>query len=371
MRCKRSHSIVLSVLLAFLLALTSGCGRSTNDSTGLLIPFLVCVSPESEDEMRVHTASWNIESGEVLVSRKCIMKLSGSSCRAPIGIWNGGSTFYLEPIGVRVDEAGKSVDVRRLPHGDVSKTVFGNGLVIKLDEDSYRVTTDSGDEFTTSSVSHEFEINGDTFHVGDAYVVGAGIHDSRACFVYKYSDPEYYLNTYLFYGLYDIEGNSWHWSGLIPVPEEYTSDIVVCTWPRNTYFNGNGLYLSGGRTICFLDIENEQFVPLLNVSDTVEGLIPDTTRIDELRGYGYSTGISGGLGDIVIGNMQLYSEDSSESYWVYIAVRNYEILGIFVWNKNSIMCYDSEMQVLKKNVVDARITPVRAPIKFPSYNYSY
>jgi hypothetical protein len=368
MQCKRNHSIILSLLLAFFLSLIPGCDRSKNDSTSLCIPFLVCVSPEGEDEMRVHTGSWNIESGEVLISKKRIMKLTGPSYRSSIGIWNGDSTIYLEPIGVSAGEISKSVDVKRLPH-DLSQTVFGNGLVIRLDEGSYRVTTDSGDEFTTGPVFHEFEINGDTFHVGDSSLIGAGIHDSRACFIYKYSDPKDYLNTYLFYGLYDITGNRWNWSGLIPVPEEYASDIVTRSWHRSTYFNGNGLYLSGGRAICFLDVEDEQFVPLIHVSNAVEGLIPGTTHFDELRGFGYPAGISGGLGDIVICNMRLYSEHSDETYSVYYAVRNCEILGIFVWNKNSIICYDSEMQLLKKNVINVKITPVPAPIRFPSYNY--
>lgn len=363
--------LFLLLLLAALTSLVPGCRKREADSTGLVMPFLICASTQSRDGMMVYAGKWNIDSGVVLVSESSIMKLSGPLYRSSIALWDGGSTFRLKYPQVRAVEVSESVEVSYLIPKSVSKTFFGNGLVLRVDDDSYLVTPQDGDEFRIESVSAEFEANGTTFTLSDSYLIGAGIRGRNACFVYRYTHPGDYLRTYLYYALYDPKEGTWDWSELISVPREYAEEVVVLSPYWSSYFDGNGLYLCGGETICYLDIQNQQFVPLLEISNAVDDVIPGTVREQDMDGRILPTQIVGGLADVVVCGMGLQSETSDETYTVYYAVRDRRLLGILVMNGNSIACYDSDLQLLKKNYIDEDIILEPAPIRFPSYHYRY
>jgi hypothetical protein len=292
------------------------------------MPFLVRSSSESNDGIRVYTGSWNVESGEVLIGNKSSMMLTGLSHLSSIALWDGGSTFWLAYQSVNATEVSDDVDVSYLSPEDVSKTVFLNGLILEVDEGSYQATTDSGEEIQIGSVDHELERIEGVINAGDSDLIGGGIRDKKVCLIYRYNDPEDYTETYLFYGLYDIDAERWEWSSLIPVPREYAEGVMVLSRYGNNYFDGDGLYLCGEDTICFLDIENNLFVPLLHVTSAVERMMPGTTRRDEVRGFVRPTRVSGGLKDIVVCYMGLHSETSNEDYGVYYAVRSCKLLGV-------------------------------------------
>lgn len=243
--------------------------------TGEPIDYNASIEEMYKERTDVLCGKWSLTDGSVQMDEFPIFTVIGPSYFTLIESWDGEETFLINDQDQTVEKSSqKNSQFISYNYQTESRLGYGDGYMFEITPEQQRsMTLSDGAYIDFGNIDSAKDTKGEKILSGDLHLLGSYYNSEDLTVMFRYVNPDNIWNTKLIYLLLDTKTLQMSWSGLIEIPNEYIEELMGVNSRTSAFVEGK-FYFSGGETVAYLDLKNDEIHGLEKITDRLDTLIP-------------------------------------------------------------------------------------------------
>jgi len=332
--------------------------------TGNDLKLPVLVYTESEGMIIASRTVWTVENCEI-GDFEMLYGAEGPSAAKPV-CWNGDDEFIFEQTPSLYIDNGVTANLISSGNPD-NYVILSDNCKVEVNQGSagntYKLIWIGDDGTEKIKVIDEVQSQLYAREIPQSCQLLAAAHDMEHIYLFFPSLTNDEACT-IYYLAYNLKTDDYNWFSC-NIPDQFALDVYIYFTQNNTLYNEGKLYISGGTTLLYLDVENNNITIMDNVINSSMQLVPNTSQTN-LMGLAPPVSLAGAYNNIIVFYLPVYEEDGN-AHAVFFAMKRDEIIGAIDVFGQELNIYDENFEL--QNTVSFTETKLSAiPISFSWQN---
>lgn len=362
-----------SIIICFVLIVSlSSCApqKSTKELLNAeMIEIPILIYEKSNGAIEAVKTKWNLVSGEIGKGEP-VYSVADTIDTKPI-FWDGNYNFIFEQLPtsyqkekfsmktiVPIDSSNHTIlsDTFRV---NVKNNFAGNSYVFYWnDNDGKEIIKEpaalkSPDSFSKQNIGQSCELLAVAKDKENALLFFLPPLDGETCEI--------------FYVKYDLQTDDYKWFAC-KVPSQFTFDVATNFSTDSTIYHNGKLYMSGGTSLLYLDIQKNEILALEDIVSSAKQLIPNSSQTN-LMNLTPPISLAGIFNDVIIFYLPVY-EKQGKNHGTFFAMRNDKIIGAIDIADTNINIYNQNLKLINE-IKQGKDKLSNIKISFPWRNIIY
>lgn len=344
---------------------------AVQSSVGVLIS---ADEPDSQDSVNgtltTWQGTWDLSTGSFTMGTSPAFVTVGVNRQSNLFSWNGDTQYLVwDTKSLSTDNQQLTVISCRPGLSDGNRTIWGPGYQIEITpQDQYIVTRDGEDPILFEDIDYSNFLDDETVDLDTMEIVGCDVTGNQLVLVCFDSASETVSGHTVLYGAlmyitFDLETGETTCSKPVRAEREYSEEIYF----KFFYYPilDQKIYIPGGDSVAYFDLETETIVGLDKIPDQLEDLLPGIERVS-FDGLPESAMFAGGTEEVVIAAFYYREADTGINHTINVAIQGDQIVGMLDQQgeetQSTVVVYNSALQQTSQVELPAADTILEFPM---------